>query len=222
MPAPAPATTTTRADHGLPAAGFVFCCFNNSYKVTADVFDVWMRLLRDVEGSVLWLLESNSAFSANLKREAAARGVAPSRLILAPRLDAEAHLARHRHADLFLDTLYYNAHTTACDALWMGLPVLTRLGTTFASRVAASLLNAVGLPELVTLSLEAYAETALALATTPAALGRIRARLAANRRTCPLFNTRRQTRLLEAAYEGMMARHRNGAPPEDFAVAPLP
>ncbi len=172
---PAPATTTTRADHGLPEEGFVFCCFNNGYKVTADVFDVWMRLLRDVEGSVLWLLESNPAFSANLRREAEARGVAPSRLVFAPRLAPEEHLARHRHADLFLDTLYYNAHTTACDALWMGLPVLTRLGTTFASRVGASLLNAAGLPELVTTSLEAYAETALALATTPAALADVKA-----------------------------------------------
>ncbi len=156
MPARRRTPTTGRADHGLPEKGFVFCCFNNGYKITADVFDIWMRLLGAVEGSVLWLVESNPAFAANLRREAEARGVAPSRLVFAPRLGPEAHLARHRHADLFLDTLHYNAHTTACDALWMGLPVLTRMGTTFASRVGASLLNAVGLPDMVTASLEAY------------------------------------------------------------------
>ena len=219
---PTPETTTSRADHGLPERGFVFCCFNNNYKITADVFDVWMRLVGEVEDSVLWLRESNADFSVSLRREAEARGVPSSRLVFAPRLDAEAHLARHRHADLFLDTLYYNAHSTACDALWMGLPVLTRVGNTFASRVAASLLNAVGLPELVAPSLDAYAARALALANAPAELAAIKASLVANRRTRPLFDTRRQTRQLEAAYEGMMARHRSGAPPEDFAVAPLP
>ena len=219
---PSPETTTSRADHGLPEDGFVFCCFNNSYKVTADVFDVWMRLLHAVDGSVLWLLDSNQAFSANLKREAEARGVASARLVFAPRLDAEAHLARHRHADLFLDNFTYNAHTTACDALWMGLPVLTRLGTTFAGRVGASLLNAAGLPELVTTSTEAYAARALALATAPAELAAVSARLAANRRTCPLFNTGRQTRQLEAAYAAMLERHLSGAPPADLVVAALP
>ena len=219
---PEPKTTTSRADHGLPERGFVFCCFNNGYKITADVFDVWMRLVGEVEDSVLWLLESNADFSVSLRREAEARGVPSSRLVFAPRMSLEEHLARHRHADLFLDTLHYNAHTTACDALWMGLPVLTRIGNTFASRVAASLLNAVGLPELVAPSLDAYAARALALANAPAELAAIKARLAANRRTHPLFDTKRQTRQLEAAFEGMMARHRSGAPPEDFAVAPLP
>ena len=218
----APEAVTRRADHDLPPDGFVFCCFNNSYKITADVFDVWMRLLRDVAGSVLWLVESNRAFSASLNREAEARGVAPSRLVFAPRLDAEAHLERHHHADLFLDTFHYNAHTTACDALWMGLPVLTRIGTTFAGRVGASLLTAAGLPELVTTSTEAYAERALALATNPSELAGIRARLAARRPTCPLFDTRRSARHLEAAYAGMMARYARGLQPEDFAVAPLP
>ncbi len=219
---PAPATTTSREDHGLPEEGFVFCCFNNAYKVTADVFDVWMRLLRAVEGSVLWLLESNPAFSANLRREAEARGVASSRLVFAPRTSIEAHFARHRHADLFLDTFHYNAHTTACDALWMGVPVLTCTGTTFAGRVATSLLNAVGLPELVTASRKAYAARALELATRPAELAGIKASLAARRRTCPLFDTSRQTRLLEAGFAGMIARHLSGAPPADFTVAPMP
>ncbi len=219
---PAPETTTNRADHGLPEEGFVFCCFNNGYKVTPDVFDVWIGLLGAVEGSVLWLLESTGAFAANLSREAEARGIAPSRLIFAPRTDGQAHLARHRHADLFLDTFHYNAHTTACDALWMGLPVLTRTGTTFAGRVGTSLLNAVGLPELVTASTEAYAARARELATRPAKLAAIRARLAANRLTHPLFNTARQTRQLEAAYEAMMVRQASGAAPQDFAVAALP
>ena len=219
---PNPETVDGRADHGLPADGFVFCCFNNAYKVTADAFDVWMRLLRQLDGSVLWLLDSNRAFSDNLRREAATRGVAPSRLVFAPRTDGDAHLARHRHADLFLDTFHYNAHTTACDALWMGLPVVTRLGSTFASRVGASLLHAVGLPELVTTSAEAYEARAVELATTTEMLADIRARLAANRLTSPLFNTKRQTRQLEAAYAEMMARYRGGVPPEDFAVAPLP
>ena len=218
---PAPPTTTGRADHGLPEAGFVFCCFNNGFKITADVFDVWMRLLRAVDGSVLWLLESSRTFSANLLRQAEARGVAPSRLVFAPRIDTEAHLARHRHADLFLDTFHYNAHTTACDALWMGLPVVTRLGTAFAGRVGASLLAAAGMPELVATSTEAYETRALELATNPAALAGVRAKLAANRRRCPLFDTERQTRQIEAAYMHMMARHVAGAPPQDFAVAPL-
>jgi protein O-GlcNAc transferase len=220
--APTPDVETTRAEYGLPDQGFVFCCFNNSYKVTADVFDVWMGLLGAVAGSVLWLLDSAPAFGANLRRQAEARGVSPARLIFAPHMPLAAHLARHRHADLFLDTFHCNAHTTACDALWMGLPVLTCPGTTFAGRVAASLLTAVGMPELIAPSADAYAARALELATTPVALAEVRARLAANRLTHPLFNTKRQTRHVEAAYEGMMARHRAGAPPEDFAVSPLP
>ncbi len=219
--APAPAAIDRRVDHGLPAAGFVFCCFNNGFKVTADVFEVWMRLLRAVEGSVLWLLDSSRDFSANLRREAAARGVAPARLVFASRIGIEAHLTRHHHADLFLDTFYYNAHTTACDAMWMGLPVITRLGAAFAGRVAASLLHAAGMSELVTTSTEAYEALALELAMNPAALAKVRAKLAATCRRSPLFDTARQTRQIEAAYMRMMARHRAGAPPEDFAVAPL-
>ena len=217
----APPTLTARADHGLPMHGFVFCCFNNGYKVTADAFDVWMRLLGHVEGSVLWLLESNRTFSANLRKCAGTRGIAPERLVFAPRLPLPDHLARHRHADLFLDTLYYNAHSTACDALWMGLPVLTCIGTTFAGRVGASLLNAAGLPEMVMTSLAAYEQRALELARTPPMLAAVGAKLAANRQVRPLFNTRRSARHVEAAYVEMMARHRRGEPPQDFRVAPL-
>ena len=141
---------------GLPETGFVFCCFNNNYKILPDIFNSWMAILGQVEGSVLWLLEDNARAAENLRKEAAARGVDPKRIVFAKRVPLADHLARHRLADLFLDTLPYNAHTTASDALWAGLPVLTRTGETFAGRVATSLLNAIGLPELVTRTREEY------------------------------------------------------------------
>ena len=213
--------TPTRADEGLPDAGFVFCSFNNSYKITPPVFDAWMRLLGAVDGSVLWLLEGNAVAPGNLRREAAARGVAPERLVFARRRPLAEHLARHRLADLFLDTLPVNAHTTASDALWAGLPVVTALGATFAGRVAGSLLRAAGLPELVTDALPAYEALALALARDPARLGAIRTRLAATRTDCPLFATDRFRRHLEAAYAAMHERQQRGEPPAAFAVAPL-
>src|SRR5262249_42022041 len=153
----------TRHEAGLPERGFVFCCFNNNYKITAPVFEVWMRLLQTMDGSVLWLLRDNSGAEKNLCREAAARGIDPARLVFANRLPLEDHLARHCLADLFLDTLPISAHTTASDALWAGLPVLTCRGESFAGRVAASLLNGVGLPELVTSDLEEYQGLALKL-----------------------------------------------------------
>src|SRR6185369_17109332 len=162
--------TPTRTEAGLPEQGFVFCCFNNNFKIQPEVFDVWMRLLAAIEGSVLWLIEDNVAAARNLTREASARGIAAERLIFAPRVDLEVHLARHRVADLFLDTLPYNAHTTASDALWAGLPVLTRIGQTFAGRVAASLLSAIDLPELVVSSLQDYEAAALRLARNPTEL----------------------------------------------------
>jgi protein O-GlcNAc transferase len=148
----------------LPEAGFIFCCFNNNYKISPQIFDVWMRLLMACPGSVLWLLGDNPYAILNLRREAAARGVAPERLVLAPRVPNEDHLARHRLADLFLDTLPVNAHATASDALWAGRPFLTCMGNTFAGRVAASLLRAVGMPELVASSLAEYEAIALSLA----------------------------------------------------------
>lgn len=211
-------TTPTRTECGLPASGFVFCCFNNNYKITPDVFDVWMRLLAKLAGSVLWLLEDNAAVSRNLRSEAVRRGITPERLVFAPRLDLDKHLARHRLADLFLDTLPYNAHTTASDALWAGLPVLTCMGTTFPGRVAASLLNAVGLPELITESLADYEALALKLATRPALLSDIRARLSRNRSEYPLFNAKRFCSHIESAYTLMWERHQRGDPPASFAV----
>jgi predicted O-linked N-acetylglucosamine transferase (SPINDLY family) len=210
-----------RADCGLPERAFVFCCFNNNYKITPQVFDVWMRLLQKIDGSVLWLLEDNPDASGNLRREAAARGVAMDRLVFAARQQLDEHLARHRCADLFLDTLPCNAHTTASDALWAGLPVLTCLGTTFAGRVAASLLEATGLPDLIAHDLAGYEERALTLATTPALLGELRERLARNRDSCALFDTARYCRHLESAYVTMWQRHLRGEAPQAFSVTAL-
>jgi len=213
--------TPTRSQAGLPQYGFVFCSFNNVYKITPDVFDVWMRLLREIDGSVLWLMDSNASASRNLRNEAKRRGVAADRLVFAPRLDLADHLARHRLADLFLDTIYCNAHTTASDALWAGLPVLTCAGGTFASRVAGSLLNAVGLPELVTTSLADYESLALQLANDPARLATVKSRLAHNRDSQPLFDTERFTRHIEAAYTEMWERSERGEAPENFSVPPF-
>jgi protein O-GlcNAc transferase len=212
--------TPARDEVGLPASGFVFCSFNNSYKITPAVFDVWMRLLREVDGSVLWLFEGDAPAPANLRREAAARGIAPDRLVFAPRMALADHLARHRLADLFLDTLPCNAHTTASDALWAGLPVLTCLGTTFAGRVAASLLHAVGLPELVTHSLAEYETLALRVAADPNLLAGLTRKLERQRDTFPLFDTDRFRRHVEAAYITMWERQQCGEPPASFAIAP--
>jgi predicted O-linked N-acetylglucosamine transferase (SPINDLY family) len=214
--------TPTRAEAGLPEHGFVFASFNNTYKIGPEVFDVWMRLLRDVEGSVLWLLEDNSIAAAKLKRETHARGIAPERLVFAPRTQPDQHLARHRLADLFLDTLPYNAHTTASDALWMGLPLVTCPGSTFPGRVAASLLSAIGMPELVTASLADYEVLALKLAREPAALAAIKAKLAANRDTHPMFDTARFARYLESAYVTMWERQQRGDAPANFTVPVIP
>jgi predicted O-linked N-acetylglucosamine transferase (SPINDLY family) len=214
--------TPSRSEANLPETGFVFCCFNNNYKITPDIFDIWMRLLDKVEGSVLWLLEDNRAASRNLRQEAAKRGISQERLVFAPRMDLDEHLARHRLADLFLDTLPINAHTTASDALWAGLPLLTCMGEAFAAKVAASLLNAIGLPELITRHLEEYEALALELATTPALLADIRSRLAQNRTSHPLFDTNRFRRHIESAYSTMWERYQRGEPPASFAVPPLP
>jgi predicted O-linked N-acetylglucosamine transferase (SPINDLY family) len=191
------ASVPERAACGLPEQGLVFCCFNASYKILPAVFDVWMRLLGQVPGSVLWLAPGNAMAGANLGREARVRGVDPRRLVFAPRVSLPEHLARHVHADLFLDTAPYNAGTTANDALFMGVPVLTCAGDTMASRVAGSQLHAIGLPELVTTSLSEYEALALALATEPARLQAWRQRLAAHRLTHPLFDMERFTRALD-------------------------
>jgi len=208
----------TREEHGLPETGFVFCCFNNTFKITPDIFDVWTRLLKAVEGSVLWIFCENEHAAANLKAEAERRDVSANRLVFAPRLPADRHRARYALADLFLDTLYYDAHTTASDALWAGLPVVTFPGGTFASRVAASLLHARGMPELIAASLEDYERLALALATNPGMLRAAKTRLAENRDACPLFDTARYTRNLEAAFARMQEISRKGKPPQTFAI----
>lgn len=213
------ARTPTRAEAGLPRQGFVFASHNNDYKLNPETFDIWMRLLRTIEGSVLWLKSLNPWAMINLRREAGTRGVAPDRLIFAPRLlRTEDHLARLRLADLFLDTRPYNAHATACDALWAGVPVLTCPGKTFPSRVAASLLSAVDLPELAAGSVAEYEAIAIELARDPRRLARVKAKLMHNRNTAPLFDTARFTRELEAAYIAMWARVRDGLPPASFAV----
>ena len=208
----------SRQELGLPRVGFVFCCFNNSFKITPMVFDVWMKLLLNVEGSVLWLFEGVGLTSENLRRNAALRGVDPSRLVFAGSMPLPDHLARHNLADLFLDTIPYNAHTTASDALWAGLPVLTCAGESFAGRVAASLLTAIGLPELVTTSLQAYERKAMELATQPHVLDEVRHKLRVQRLTTPLFDTSMFCRHLEDAYESMQDRRLAGLAPDHIAV----
>ncbi|MGQ0677709.1 MAG: O-linked N-acetylglucosamine transferase, SPINDLY family protein [Rhodospirillales bacterium] len=215
------AAAPSRAEAGLPAGAFVFCSFNSAYKITPPMFDLWMRLLAIIDGSVLWLLRSNAAAEDNLRREAKQRRVDPERLAFAPVVPPEDHLARHRLADLFLDTLPCNAHTTASDALWAGLPVLTCRGEAFAGRVGASLLGAAGLPELVAGSLEEYEALALKLAADRALLAATKAKLKANRLTCALFDTAGFTRRLERAYETMWERWQRGEPPRGFAVEPV-
>jgi len=208
----------TRAGEGLPERGFVFCCFNDRYKITPPVFDVWMRLLRRVDGSVLWLLGGHPEAEVNLRHEAGARGIDPGRLVFASRIAVGQHLARHRLADLFLDTLPYNAHTTAVDALWSGLPLVTCRGRAFAGRVAASLLEAVGLPDLITDDLESYERLSLELASRPDRLRSLRERLSVNRRSFPLFDTEQYCRHLETAYLRMRDVWQEGRSPEPLVV----
>jgi predicted O-linked N-acetylglucosamine transferase (SPINDLY family) len=211
----------TRAEAGLPEHGLVLCCFNQAYKFTPEVWGIWCRLLDQVPGSVLWLLKDERA-EGNLRLEAMARGIAPQRLVFAPDMPQEHHLARLQCADLVLDTSPYNAHTTASDALWCGIPLVTCAGSTFASRVAGSLLHAVGLPELVTHHLADYEALALALAGNPARLAALRARLAGLRADAELFNVPAYTRRLEALYTAMWQRHRAGLAPQGLDVVQVP
>ena len=214
-----PGTVPARRDHQLGDDSFVFCCFNDNYKLTPGVFSSWMRILTQVENGVLWLFEENPAAAANLRKEAAARGVASDRLVFARRLPHRDHLARLQCADLMLDTLPYGAHTTASDALWVGVPVLTCIGESFAGRVGASLLHALDLPELITTTPASYEALAVALAADPARLTELKARLARHRTTAPLFDTALLTRHLEAAFAAMIEQHRNGLPPHDIDVS---
>jgi predicted O-linked N-acetylglucosamine transferase (SPINDLY family) len=208
----------TREDMGLPSDGFVFCCFNNNYKISPKEFGIWMRLMTKVEGSVLWLLKSNKWAEQNLKKEAEARGISADRVIFAERVENSEHLARHRLADLFLDTFNVNAHTTASDALWAGLPVVTKLGRGFAARVAGSLLSAVGLPELITHDEEAYEVLILKLATNPKKLDKIKKKLEVNRLSQPLFNTEQYTKHLENGYRQAYQKYFDGESPNTIIV----
>jgi protein O-GlcNAc transferase len=216
--------TPSRLDCCLPEEGFVYCCFNNPFKLNPAMFDIWMRLLKNTEGSVLWLFEGTSSSSAdvcreNLYREAERRNVPRNRLVFAGKTNLADHLARHRLADLFLDTLPYNAHTTASDALWAGLPVVTCLGSTFAGRVSASLLNAAGLSELIATTLEDYEALTFRLARDPSLLAAAKGKLARNREFCALFDTPRFTRHIESAYRGMWQAFQDGRPPKSFRAA---
>ena len=215
---PDPVASPRRADFGLPENAVVFCCFNSSFKIGPGIFAAWMRLLRDIAGSVLWLLETNPTATAHLKRAAAEHGIAPERLIFATRISLEEHLARLRLADIALDTFPYGAHTTASDAIWAGVPLLTIAGASFASRVAASILTAAGLSELITDSAEEYLTRATALARNPEILTAIRGGLRARRATLPLFDTALFTRRLESAYAIMYERYRGGLLPASFTV----
>ncbi|CAA7624759.1 tetratricopeptide repeat protein [Magnetospirillum sp. SS-4] len=209
-----------RAECGLPPGAFVFCCFNQAFKIEPVAFGRWMRILARVPDSVLWLLAGSPETRANLRREAAARGIDPDRLAFAARLPKPRHLARHRHADLFLDTLFYNAHTTASDALWAGVPVITHPGRAFASRVAASLLTHVGLGDLICPDLDSYEDLAVRLATRPDDLAAVKSRLAASRTTAPLFDTAGFVRDIEAAFETIWEEARAGRRTRRLEVRP--
>ena len=210
---------TTKADMGLPEDGFVFCCFNSNYKISPAEFDIWMRLLCKVNGSVLWLLKSNLWVEQNLQREAKKRGIQANRLVFAEKLPHDQHLGRQKHADLFIDTFNVNAHTTASDALWAGLPIVTKLGQGFAARVAGSLLNAVGLAELITENEHDYEALILELATNPVKLAKIKEKLAVNRLSQPLFDTQQYTKHLEDGYQQAYQTYFEGKVPQTIVVS---
>jgi protein O-GlcNAc transferase len=209
-------THTTRADFGLPKEAFIFCCFNNNYKISPYEFDIWMRTLSKVPGSVLWLIRSNKWVEQNLYREAEARSIDPSRIIFAEKVAHSEHLARHKHADLFLDTFNYNAHTTASDALWTGLPLITKVGDQFAARVSASLLTAVGLPELITTTAEDYETLILDFAQNPEKLIATKQKLTANLMKFPLFDTKLYTKNFERALKKAYYLYFNNQEPKDI------
>lgn len=213
-----PARLSTRREFGVPETGFIFCSFNASYKITPEAFDIWMRLLRQVDGSILWLLDHGPTAVRNLRNEARRRGIDPQRLVFAARTPGLEYLARYRLADLFLDTFNYNAHATASEALMMGLPVVTRVGRAFAGRVGASLLTALGLPELIAVDNANYERIALHLAQSPGTLKDMREKLMRNAATYPLFDTVRYARNLEKAYREMWRRHAQGLGPGHIEV----
>jgi predicted O-linked N-acetylglucosamine transferase (SPINDLY family) len=208
----------SRDNLGLKTNNFVFCCFNNAYKITPKVFSSWMRILHKVEDSQLWLLTNNDVTLNNLKKAAVSQGINENRLVFAPYVTISKHLNRIKHADLFLDTRPYNAHTTSSDALRMGIPVLTCIGQSFPSRVAASILNSVNLPELITDTQEEYESLAIELATNPIKFKNIKDKLNNNLSTAPLFDTPQFTRNLESAYKTMYEKHHSGMKPEHIYV----
>jgi predicted O-linked N-acetylglucosamine transferase (SPINDLY family) len=208
----------TREEFGLPNDGFVYCCFNNSHKITPAVFDVWMRILKSVEGSVLWLFVDNAVAIANLRKEAERRGVSADRIIIADRLPMPEHLARHKLADLFLDTLPYTAHTTCSDALWAGLPVLTLIGESYPARVSAAILNSMGLPDLITNTQEEYEFKAIEFGNDADKLWEIRERLSKNKLTSPVYDVKKMTKSVEAAYEAMYDRYCNDLLPDNIEI----
>lgn len=209
-----------RQEVGLPTKGVIFCCFNNNWKIVPEIFDCWISILQSVDGSVLWLFKDNPTAAKNLIKEAEKRGVDPNRLVFAELMPHADHLARYKLASLFLDTFPYNAHTTASDALWAGVPVLTLQGRSFAARVAASLLSNIGVPELITHSKEAYVSLAIELALTPEKLTHIKAKLECNRLNTPLFNTKLLAKHIESAYQSAYDRYYSGLPPDRILVHP--
>ena len=211
-------TVTSRSDFSLPEDGFVFCCFNNNFKISPKEYNIWMRIMKQVDNSVLWLLGANQWAEQNLKREAEARSISSERIVFAHKVPLEEHLARHKHADLFIDTFNYNAHTTASDALWAGLPVVTKQGKQFSARVAASLLHAAGLGALVTKTESEYENLIVSLAKDRAGLASIKQTLLQTRKSCPLFDTVSYTRQFEAGLQKAYQYHRNGTAPADIYI----
>jgi predicted O-linked N-acetylglucosamine transferase (SPINDLY family) len=208
----------TRADFGLPQNAFVYCCFNNNYKITPQIFKIWMNILSNTSNTVLWLLKDNDLAAKNLLAHAEQHGVAKDRIFFADRRVPEEHLARHQHADLFLDTFPYNAHTTASDALWSGLPILTYVGNTFPGRVTSSLLSGLGVRELIVDSQEEYRDMAISFANNPLDLRSIRKKIESKKFTCTLFDTGQFTKKLESAFRLMHSRCVANLPPEHFKV----
>jgi predicted O-linked N-acetylglucosamine transferase (SPINDLY family) len=204
----------TREQLGLPAKEFIFCCFNNNWKITPETFDLWAQILRLVDNSILWLFEDNSLAASNIRTEAKNRGLHPDRIVFAKFMNHASHLARYKAADLFLDTFPYNAHTTASDALWAGTPVLTLEGKSFSGRVAASLLTNVRLPELITQSTDEYVSRAIELANNRQKLISIKRVLHENRSTSPLFNILRFVKDIESSYQKIYHRYHSGLPPD--------
>ena len=208
----------TRKEMGLPKNSFVFCCFNQNYKITPDVYDIWMKLLKKIDGSVLWLMKNSEKVTENLKKEAIKRNIKSNRIIFAEKMPLAEHLARHKLADLFIDTFPYNAHTTCSDALWSGLPVITRMGESFASRVGASLLSAIELNELITKSEKEYEKLAIKLATNPKLLNKIKNKLKKNKVLKPLFNTKLYTSNIELAYTKIYNNYYSNLPIKNIEI----